>query len=793
MGYVLLSAIAGFAVWFIYSQVVSYSSITESNVSSNRKMYLAGQAAGNLYEAESLSRQLILTADIDNLSLYKSEVDTIKTILDSLRQTYEGSVLRPEIDSINHLLSLKVQNLEDLLQLRVQGGDESYYSRVISELQRVDENFDEPDYEERFKELEPHQRRWLVRLLEFSETESQEPITTRTLDSVVNSVKDVLSELERSERLYQQSLRIKEDELLANEISLNNQLRSLLSTIEAEERQAALAQVSERQAMLSETSQIITVLAAASFLVILFFLFLVIRDVTKSRQYRVELEDAKQYAETLLKRREQFMATVTHDLRSPLNTIIGYTDLLDKTTLSSSQKLYLNHLKKSSDYILHLVNDLLDLSKLEAGKMSVEKLVFNPKNLLEDCVENTVPAQKNRDVDIMVNISEELNRPIESDPFRIKQIVTNLVTNAFKFTEQGKIEIKAIVEPDNQHEFMVISVRDTGIGISAENQQAIFEEFSQENSSIEKRYGGSGLGLAITKKLTDLLGGTIDLESEQGKGSKFTVRIPVRPKTGVDTIGRKKDTRLSMKKVALSILIVDDEPAQQTMLRELLKNKGIKCSISNNGEEAVRKLRKTRFNLVLTDIQMPEMNGFELLRKIRSNPDTKHLPVIVLSGKADTSEKEYLQMGFNGSLLKPYSSEDLLRIIGKVLAIDLRTTSAQDDNNKASSGNYSLKEVQRFAGDDREALKTILKAFIESSRINLSEIRNAGSKSSQKRISAIAHKMLPMFRQLDMQRIVKQLEGLESSDKDIYQNIGLEKLTTQIEEVLAELEKEIKD
>src|SRR5690606_33502579 len=296
---------------------------------------------------------------------------------------------------------------------------------------------------------------------------------------------------------------------------------------ESEERMASMDQVEAWQETVEQTSRIIIFLGAASLLVILTFVFLVTQDVIKSQQYRMQLEKAKNYAESLLKSREQFMNTVTHDLRSPLNTVIGYTGLLEKSNLDKSQGRYLAQLKKSSDYLLRLVNDLLDLSRLEAGKMTVEELAFNPKNLIEETVENAVPPEKPREVKVRINVSDELDTRLITDPFRIKQILTNLVSNACKFTPKGSVEVRAWLRQAKYNPVLCIEVKDTGIGISEAQKEKVFEEFSQEDSSIEKRYGGTGLGLAISKKLTDLLQGRISLESEVGKGSTFLVEIPV--------------------------------------------------------------------------------------------------------------------------------------------------------------------------------------------------------------------------------------------------------------------------
>ncbi|HET8855353.1 MAG TPA: ATP-binding protein [Salinimicrobium sp.] len=788
LGYLLIATLAALAIWFIYSQVLKYTSLTESNISGNRELYLVGEAATNLYEAENLSRKVIQSGDSEVLDLYRNEIDSVRMILRALRETYVDTLLKKEVDSINLLLSRKTANLEELLLLREQSGNQSYYSKVISQLQKVDENFEDPNYEERFQELEPHQRDILIKLLEYSEKENTEDITKETLDSLVNSVKSVLTELEIADRRYRETLRKKENELLANEVNLNSQLRNLLSTIEEQERKASLSQVEASREIINKTSQIIAVLGGISLLVIFVFLFLVVKDVSRSQRYRQKLEDAKLYAEGILKSKEQFMATVTHDLRSPLNTVAGYANLLEKSDLNKAQSHYLNHVKKSSDFILRLVNDLLDLSKLEAGKMSVEKLPFNPKNLIEDTVENAIPAEKWKSLQVEVAVAGELDQPILSDPFRIKQILINLVTNATKFTEEGKISVTAF-PLGNQEEFsMVIKVKDTGIGISEDKIKNIFEEFSQENNSIEKRYGGSGLGLTISKKLTELLKGTIKVESKAGKGSEFILTIPVEKASTIR--GKSTDRKeFSADKINdLKVLIVDDEPAQVGLLSEFIKRTGMTIHTAENGRKALRILKEIRIDLVLTDIQMPDTDGFQLLTAIKADPQTKEIPVIALSGRTDMTPEKYIQKGFYGSLLKPYSPEKLLNLISGIFNISLNFTTPETGK-KEEHEEYSLSEIQLFAQGDQKALEVILTSFITSTKINLQELKTAFSAGDRLAAEKIAHKMLPMFRQLRASQIIRQLQIIESGG---WKTINYKNLEVQISRLLGELGKEIK-
>ncbi|MCY2686241.1 hybrid sensor histidine kinase/response regulator [Salinimicrobium sp. TH3] len=788
-GYIILATLMGLAVWFIYHQVEGYTSLTERSNAGNQKLLLVGEAATKLYEAESLSRKLIQTGNLEGLDTYNAKIDSIKFSLASLQNFRTDSSLDREIDSINKLLSQKTQNLEELLELRARGETDSYYARVLSELQRVDENFESRNYDQRFKDLQPHQRQLLIKLLEYTNEQNPNPPGI-TIDSLVNSVKSVLGQLETQERQYRMELKRQEDQLLANEIQLNNRLRTLLSTLEAEERMASMNQVEAWQDTIEDTSTTILFLGIASLLVILTFVFLVVKDVSRSQQYRQELEAAKTYAESLLSSREQFMNTVTHDLRSPLNTVIGYTGLLEKSDLNKSQNRYLRQLKQSSNYLLRLVNDLLDLSRLEAGKMSIEELAFNPKNLIEETVENAVPPEKPRDVEVIIDIAPDLDRPVITDPFRLKQILINLVNNACKFTPQGSVEVKAWLRQGRKNPVLCIQVKDTGIGISTEQKEKVFEEFSQEDSSIEKRYGGTGLGLAISKKLTDLLEGKINLESEPGKGSTFLVEIPVE-------YAASSEPALPAKALAvkdpekISVLIVDDEPAQLGLLKELIRNAGMSYRTAQNGKEALKIIKATSPHLVLTDIQMPKMDGFELLRKIRKDPSREDLPVIALSGQPDVSAADYLKKGFSGSLLKPYSSQELLKIISDLLDLKLKTGAPPTPSPQKLQKGYTLSEIRNFAGEDSDAMDAILTAFIESTRSNLLALELAYQKGQKKKVSAVAHKMLPMFRQLQVPKIVEKLAILENVNGEEYKNVNVASLAKEINELLENLQEEI--
>lgn len=793
MGYLVVAALAALAVWFTYSQVIRFSTLTQNNNINNQQLVLVSEIATELIETENIGRRFIQSGDTIDLNRYSHQIQYVQTSLDSLRNMYMDSPMKLELDSLATLLSKKSENLEELHELRTRDRNTSYYREVIRQLEKVDPSFNPPNYNRRFSNLEPHQRQVLIQLLEFNKEDNQR-ISTVSADSLIRAVRNVLSELERENRQFREVINKKENELLVNDMVLNEQLRNLLRVIESEERSSSLARVEESEIMLKDISSTIITLGIASILIILIFLLLIVKDISRSQQYRSQLEEAKSFTEALMQRREQFIATITHDLRSPLNTVIGYSELMEKAGLTKKQEHYLSHLKKSSEYILHLVNDLLDLSKLEAGKMLIENLPFNPRNLLEDTFYNTIPDNDKKGLKLSLEISPEADCNVLSDPFRIKQILSNLITNAYKFTDKGEIVASLSMKKKIEDSYILtFSIRDSGIGISKIKQEEIFEEFSQEHGEIERKYGGTGLGLAIAKRITTLLEGKIELISEPGHGSEFIVRIPVRKIKGelpdLDLIQVKT---ISEDLQGKNILIVDDESSQLALSKELIKSTGMNCHTASNGEEALEKLKIHKIHLVLTDIQMPKMDGFAFIKALREHPEISEIPVIAISGRTNVSAEKYKEAGFAGNILKPYKPTDLLFKIGQIFNVDFKDHQKSDRKPSIEGSEYSLDEIFLFAGEDQMALDTILNAFIQSTRLNLEEIKKAEIQGDHERIAQIAHRMLPMFKQLKINEIVPRLEQLEKKEGIFYATGSMDLLIEEIEVLLFELQKEVK-
>lgn len=797
IGYVLLSVFGAATIWFIYNKVVELDKHATTKDSS-QKMVLIGKVATRLYTAEGLSRSIIQNKETNQLSRYYSSIDSVSLILDSLKTLYPSQVRRNELDSINHLLMLKKENLDDLLDLRKKNTSENYYDRVLKRLENADYLFGSLDYKEMVKDLKPYQQEVVIDFLKYAEEDNADRLTNRTADELIETMKKVLLKLELQEHRYQQTLAKKEEDLLANDLKISEKLRKIRSKIEQEAIQKSLGRMKSTQETLDQTSHIMIVFGIACVLTILIFIILIIRDVSKSRRNQLALEEAKTFAEGLLKSREQILATVTHDLRSPLNSIIGYSDLMRKTNLLPKQKTYLRQLQKSSNYTIRLVNDLLDFSRLEAGKIRIEQRPFIPENLIIDVVDENIPATDVKHLQITYDLPEVLQSTFLSDPFRIKQILANLIGNAYKFTKEGELSVIGKLAGEKEKTNLLITVKDSGIGISKSQQKVIFDEFSQAESSTEKKYGGSGLGLAISKKLALLLGGDITVESEIGKGSRFTLKIPVKP-TEKSAVSREKKT----KEIKLSkghqqhALVIDDDKTQLDLTRHILLDQGFKVTTAADGRIALNKVEEYSFDIILTDIQMPKVDGFAFVNQFRTIQGKQHLPVIALSGESGKKKEFYINAGFDDYLLKPYDTNKLLSLMARYLQIDLEKVSSLENEGFSSVNNtslFDLQDLQVFTDSDPAALLSILQTLLKDMTTNLARLNEAKIELDREKIAFVAHKMLPMLRQIKANETIMPLQKLERQN-NIYSDdkIGqlVDQATIKSREVIKELKEDV--
>lgn len=384
-----------------------------------------------------------------------------------------------------------------------------------------------------------------------------------------------------------------------------------------------------------------------------------------------ELEKQKLKAETATAFKSQFLANMSHEIRTPMNAVIGMSKLLEQTELNETQKDYLNKIESSSKILLNIINDILDLSKIEAGKLELEKIDFNINDVIEN-LKNIIEykvIEKNLEFNIINNLKEDQSI-FYSDPFRLGQMLLNLVSNAVKFTEEGKIELKISQNDQNKIVFEVI---DTGIGLEQNEIDKLFNSFSQADLTTTRKYGGTGLGLTICKEIAHLMDGDVIVESQKDKGSKFTIEVdlPFGSKENIKYIKEEnlKNLELEMSKIKNAhILLVEDNTINQQITTVLLKPYNINIDIASNGEEGFElyKNNQDKYQLILMDTQMPVMDGYELTKLIRQIDE--QLPIISLSANAMKSDIEKtISSGMNEHLSKPIELDKLFAVLLKYI------------------------------------------------------------------------------------------------------------------------------
>jgi len=621
------------------------------------------------------------------------------------------------------------------------------------------------DFEKNPEQLSPYKRKvlenWVTYLNKNVPKEKNVRKNTESIDSIIILSKSLLAKAKETNIKTQYYLTQKELILAHNDLALSQQLQHIIYALEQELNTNALNNTTKRNNLLKKSIRLAGLATIIGFLIVVFFTFLITKDYWKSQLYRFKLEKEKIYSESLLKSREQLISTVSHDLRTPLNTIIGYSGLMQNTLLNNKQSSYLRNLSSASNYVNSLVNDLLEFSTLEAGKITIQKAPFILSKLIIEIVENTKEQYIEKPIKIILNINDDLTKPILGDSLRIRQIITNIINNAYKFTDSGTITIKAFIKNLKNNTYTTaIDITDTGIGIEKEKQQLIFKEFSQADATIEKKYEGYGLGLTISKKLTTLLGGTLSLKSEINKGSTFSIAIPLE-RTTVEITTPKQLKTNTLKK--LSILIIDDDTSMLNFLKEVCASLEI-VTYTFYDFNIIKKQEKLSYDLVLTDIQMPTTTGFEVLKNLNSTDYThyKNQPIIAMTGKRDSDINTYKNAGFTTILHKPFTKKKLLEVLTNLFPNHItQEISTYKTIPETTSLLFNLDILNSFLGNDIEAIKSVIKTFINETNTNTTLLKKAILNNNILDIQNISHRMLPMFRQLQTNDIIPILEKLE--------------------------------
>ena len=520
------------------------------------------------------------------------------------------------------------------------------------------------------------------------------------------------------------------------------------------------------------------------------------QDISDRIKAERDLRQAKKITEEAARAKEVFLANMSHEIRTPMNGVLGIAGLLAKTKLNEQQQNYLQLIQESANNLLLLVNDVLDLEKIILGKLQFEHVVFSLGGRIDLCLQSFIYKAEEKGIGLVHENLLGQDLVVLGDPYRLSQVMTNLIGNAIKFTETGAVtvETRLIQKSDNEAR-IAFTVRDTGIGITESQLGLIFEPFMQAHVAISRTHGGTGLGLSICRELITMMGGVLKVESEAGKGSSFSFEIPFAIssfKLNQSTVAQDLNYQSLGSRY---ILVAEDVELNQYLVRHIMESWGFTVDIVNNGREAVDMMQKNTYDLVLMDIQMPEMDGMEATRAIRqlSDPAKAAIPIVALTANALKGDSEkYLAAGMNDFLPKPFNEQKLFMIISNNLKTGAPAPEAKpmnDESNtpvtKSEEKLYDLSMVQTISGGDESFVKRMVQLFVDTVPPSMADLQKETAQQNWLNVSKLAHKMKATIDSMGITSIKDEVRAIETNGK---KGEELDKIPAQVQEVVSVLE-----
>ncbi len=473
-----------------------------------------------------------------------------------------------------------------------------------------------------------------------------------------------------------------------------------------------------------------------------------------------DYSEAKEKAEESTKLKEAFLANMSHEIRTPMNAIIGFSDILSKGKLEEKEKEYIRIIKSAGENLLTIINDILDISKIEAGMMTFEEHTFSVKDIFKSLNVMLMGKAKEKGLELLFICDEDVPDSLLGDPTRLTQIIINLAGNAIKFTQKGEIIVRAkVLKKEKEDTLLEFSVKDTGIGIPADKIQHIFERFRQAESHTTRKYGGTGLGLSIAKQLVELQGGKLSVTSEFKSGSMFVFNIPY--KKSIEVLHETEDTgeKFNMDELRkLNILLVEDNQLNVKLILSLFSEYGLVLQVAENGSVGIEKLRENKFDIVLMDMEMPVMNGYEAATIIR-NEMKNSIPIIAMTAHAMAGEKERcLSLGMNDYISKPINANLLFEKIYD-LTLNIMIT---DRSGKIIANVCDLKYLTEMMGGKKHLIKGIMDAFLTQIPEELNSISEAIINANYASIKNFAHTMKSSVSIMGITMLTPVLQEMEA-------------------------------
>ncbi len=645
----------------------------------NRTVFTLKLLLSELRNAENSMKSYSLYHNSDYLKAYQNSLEQMNSCFDTLYYYQSNLATGDLLDTTEALVEKKLSFLYAHLSLRNE-------KKVINELNKINIKLNKVYKADTIiirtvKSKEPEKKRsFFSRLFGSKEISKKKNLDKDSLRIVLNksSIDDVKKEIykvKKKQTIMFAEMNEKEFYLIKQDKIIWSRLLNILTVLENKQNDLLKAIALQNIEQTEKTHSLTKAFGLLILILLSFLMFFSLYYFYSGSKYRAKLKKALNEANAMAEAKENFLATMSHEMRTPLNAIAGFTEQLKNSKLNTEQENQLDIINSASNHLVNLINDVLDLSKIEAEKIFFEKIEFNPVVQIQEAFNILKPKVSDKKLNIFLNFSADVPKILLGDPLRLKQVVLNLLGNSIKFTNEGYIQINVSIlkqEPvDSKQVILFITIKDTGIGISHDMQDEIFKSFTQADTSISRRFGGSGLGMSITKKIVELQCGKIKIDSQVNKGCTIIVEIPYGlAYSEITTEKFNEEKYLTKLPAGKRILIADDEPFNRALLIAILKRAGLEYEEAQNGMEVMEKVNKNNYDLILMDVRMPEMNGIEASMQIRQLPSKEKATIPIIGITAVTShEKKCLciNAGMDEVITKPYKEKELLKAMENIL------------------------------------------------------------------------------------------------------------------------------
>lgn len=766
-GYAILAIVLVFAAQMVYD---STRSLTDLNNASERLMErrnIVDSLVYSMLDAANAERSVMM-GDTRQWQRFSTSLSESQCKAMQLKQLVSDSIKAMRMDTLANLLAAKRDNAMMVLNILADASGDAVYARKVHDLQSGRDSvvihpneITNANNRETVYNIVSTRRGFFRRLSDAFRRQRSDTIATtmqsgRTdstamaqginiADSVAEALADIHHEIKRADTRRQDAIDNRTRSLKLVSIQLAWRTGQMLEDIQSDEHNAMQRAINADMAARRATMMKIAMLALLAIGAAIVLIVYTLRDIRRQRRDHERIVEAKNETERIMQQRQRLLLTITHDIKAPVASISGFIALLREWVNQPKPVAYLDSIRSSAEHLLQLVGALLDYHQLESGKATTHAVSFNPAQLVSDCATQARPVANKKNLEVVCSLRHGADRMCQADAFRIRQIMNNLIGNAVKYTDRGTITVSAALNGSQ----LTMSVADTGSGMTESEQQRIFNAFTRLPDAQGKE--GVGLGLSITREAVNMLGGTIRVVSQKGKGSKFTVTLPVT----VDTVQSAHPTTIADNPAPdmacvkssshpIKVVIVDDDRLQLQLLGEMMarmENICLDIHVTSSAEEAIAMIGRLRPQLLFTDIEMPQMSGREMLRRI----DRNGIKTVAITAHDQSIYTELRAEGFDACLFKPFNVQTLAatlcQLTGIAPSVSIPTASASD----AKQDTALFAPLLVFAEGDAEAEQQIIADTRQSIADYLSMLNDPNDTAS---IAKAAHKAMPLLKML---------------------------------------------